>query len=123
MSVECIRNVGIYAVSPDDAAIHYLKDGTWTNTDFSCNKYCASLPVITDANRVATPNTPYTTASSARYQCKPLYHHFGTFDAVAEYHCNGNGEWIGNLKCCPALYEWSDERGRCCMIVIDGLVC
>ena len=123
MSVEYICNGGYYAVSPDDSTIHCLKDGTWTNTDFSCNKYCASLPVITDANRVATPNAPYTTASSARYQCKTLYHHFGTFAAVAEYHCNGNGDWKGNLKCCPALYEWSDERGRCCMIVIGGLVC
>ena len=123
MSVEYICNDGYYARSPHDSTIQCLKDGTWTNTDFSCNKHCASHPVITAANRVATPNAPYTTASSARYQCKPLYHYFGVFDAVAEYHCNENGDWIGNLKCCLALYEWSDEDGRYCMIVIDSLVC
>ena len=94
----------------------FLKDGTWTNTDFSCNKHCASLPVITDDNRVATPDEPYTTACTARYLCKQFHHHFGKFDAVAEYNCNVNGEWEGKLNCCFTGYGWNAEKGICCLI-------
>ena len=118
MTVKYTCNGGYYTPYPEDSTIHCLNDGTWTNTDFTCNKYCASLPSISDANLVGTPEAPYTTASTAKYQCKEWYHHTGVFSAAADYHCNGNGKWIGTLNCCLAGFRWDESEGRCCLLGI-----
>ena len=115
MTVEYSCNSGYYPSAPAESVISCLADGIWTKTDFVCGKHCASLPSINNANLVETPTEPYTTASTAKYQCKWGYHHSGNFEAITYYHCNENGVWIGVLNCCLALTTWNEPKGICCL--------
>ena len=80
----------------------FEQQGTWANRDITCFKYCDALRFVDNVDLIGWPEEPYTctTTSIARYQFNPGFHHSWAFSVVAEYHCNENGEWIGELKCC-----------------------
>ena len=121
---EYICGAGYYAATAEySVSQSFEQQSTWANTDLKCFKYCDSLPSIENANLIGRPAQPYTTTSIARYKCNFGYHHSWTFSAVAEYHCNENGEWVGTLNCCLGTHEWSEGDGRCCLIIIGGIIC
>lgn len=104
-----------YHVGSPNSLISCSESGAWTSPTLACFRYCGALPQVPHADRISTPQSPYTIISYARYECDWGYSFNGQHQAIVTIYCNEQGEWNPEVHCCVGNEAyWDDSRNRCC---------